>query len=101
MKNNSNISYGIENPIFPGAGEAKISVSRHLAYGEVDGAALKVHYLDGNIITHATNVLVTTGDEIGFSPERGYHKTGKQIAKPETLAKIFAAAPEGNAWLNL
>jgi hypothetical protein len=101
MNNNSNISYEIETPVFPEAGEAKISVSRHYAYGEVDGPALKVHYLNGNIITHATDVLVATGEEIRFSAERGYHKTGKQIAKPETLAKIFEAAPQGNAWLNL
>jgi hypothetical protein len=79
----------------------RISVSRHYAHGEVGGPSLKVHYLTGDILTRATDVLVATGDEIVFSAERGYHKTGKQIAKPETLAQIFAAAPEGNLWINL
>lgn len=99
--NDSNISYSIETPVFPESGAHSVSVSRHYAYGAVSGPALSVRFLDGNIIVRATNVLVATGEEIAFSSELGYHVVGPKMAEPSTMGKLFAQAPEGNAWLRL
>lgn len=99
--NDSNVSYGIETPVFPETGAHSVSVSRYYAFGEVEGPALSVRFVSGNIIVRATNVLVATGDEIAFSSERGYHVAGAKMAEPATLEKLFAEAPKGNAWLKL